>query len=117
MFWKKLFGSPVMPPEVGGRNYLRQKLAEAGRQLPGSCLDEIVRRVLRAIAEVPSILLEPALDIEVDSSATRSSAMKTRAGSRERENEADFGPARRDRGERRLSASIGRSAASEGLCR
>jgi hypothetical protein len=66
MFWKKLFGSPVMPPEVGGRNYLRQKLAEAGRQLPDSCLDEIVRRVLRAIAEVPSIRLEPALDVEVD---------------------------------------------------
>jgi hypothetical protein len=66
MFWKKLFGSPVVPPEVGGRNYLRQKLAEAGRQLPDSCLDEIVERVPRVIAEVPSIRLESALDIEVD---------------------------------------------------
>ena len=63
---KKIFGSTVVPPEVGGRNYLRQKLAEAGRQLPDSCLDEIVRRVLRAIAEVPSIRLKSALDIEAD---------------------------------------------------
>ena len=66
MFWKKLFGLPVLPPEVGGRNYLRRKLAQTGRQLPDSCLDEIVMRAFRTIAEISSIRLESTLGKEAD---------------------------------------------------